>query len=265
MEHKYGAQLNNLKLRPLIMDDLELLRQWRNDKTISKYLRKIDYITSQQQLLWYNESLIQPNSYYWTIAEKDKAIGALAIYNIEEKKAEIGRIMIGDVLSQGKGYGYQALIMAIKIGFQLLKLTSYRLTVHKRNLIALHIYKKIGFTVNNNDYFCNTDDVEIEMMINKQTYEEKNQMSNNIIVFSDISIITPPRLSENSSDLLKSEVKTQGDSLENSFGGILVGLNFLNDFLRGSFWTASPAIKHKFHNNNHTATFTVLYKFLKVA
>ena len=55
-------------------------------------------------------------------------------------------------------------------------------------------------------------------------------------------VTPPPRLSENSSDLLKSEVKTQGDSLENLFEGCSRRSNFSDDFSRGSFRTACPSV-----------------------
>ena len=199
MEHKFGAELNHLILRPVMEDDLELLRQWRNSATISKYLRKIEYITSERQIVWYRDLLLNPDSYYWTITEKGKAIGALSIYNIADNVAEIGRIMIGDVSSQGKGYGYKSLIMAMKIGFLLLQVKSYNLTVHKENNVALHIYQKTGFherfQINNENHENNENnkDVELKMIINRQTYEEKNMMSNDIIVYSDIfNLIVPP-------------------------------------------------------------------------
>lgn len=112
MRHSYGARLNKLQIRPSLGTDIELLRQWRNDEFVSKYLRKISYISLKQQKEWYKTYLSQRNIYYWPIVEENRVIGALSIYNIDKKTAEIGKIMIGSSVDRGKGYGYQSFLMA---------------------------------------------------------------------------------------------------------------------------------------------------------
>lgn len=186
MEHTYGAHFKELRIRPVLLEDLELLRSWRNDASISRYLRKISYINTQQQLEWYQKSLSQHDSYSWSILDNNKVIGSLSIYDIFCDRADFGRFMIGDNFSHGKGYGYKALIMTMKIGFQLLNLKSYKLTVHEKNVAALRIYKKAGFRVVNS-YPCNGDEnsLELEMTINKQTYEETNPEFNDVAIYTD--------------------------------------------------------------------------------
>lgn len=52
LNHNYCAECGNVKLRPLIREDIEALRIWRNDKEKTKYLRQIDYITPEMQQAW---------------------------------------------------------------------------------------------------------------------------------------------------------------------------------------------------------------------
>lgn len=191
MEHSYYAELDTLYIRPLAEKDLEYLRSWRNDKQISRFFRKIDYITSVQQQHWYRHYLEQPNIYYWTILERKKAIGSLAIYDVKDTEGEIGKFMIGNPMSRGKGYGYKAFIMALKLGFQKLQLEEIRVTVHEMNIPAKKIYERIGFEVIGRHSF-NEEGDELEMFIKKEKYMDNNPISE-LIRLSDSGWVLPDK------------------------------------------------------------------------
>lgn len=180
MKHSFEARIDALSIQPLKQSDIELLRKWRNDEHIAKFFRKIGFISAQQQLQWYNKYLIE-KEYYWSIVENGKTIGALAIYNISDTDAEIGRIMIGDINARGKGYGYKALIMAMTIGFQQLNLKKFNLNVHEKNTTALNIYKLAGFIENGSHPF-NEDGKEYEMCINYEHFVNVNPIHKNVVV-----------------------------------------------------------------------------------
>ena len=180
MRHSYEARLDALFLRPLKQSDIELLRKWRNDQKISRFFRKIGFISAEQQLQWYQKYLINENDYYWAIVENYKTIGALSIYDISDTNAEIGRIMIGDINARGKGYGYKSLIMAMKIGFQRLGLQAFQLNVHEKNIRALRIYERAGFNKVGLHPF-DLEGNEYEMSIDLTTFECKNPMSKEIL------------------------------------------------------------------------------------
>lgn len=132
MEHGYYADLDALHIRPLDKKDLEALRSWRNNEQISRFFRKINYITSIQQQQWFQRYLKEPNIYYWAITEGEKTIGSLSLYDVEKSTGEIGKFMIGDSMAHGKGYGYRAFIMVLKTGFELLHLQNINVTVHEK-------------------------------------------------------------------------------------------------------------------------------------
>lgn len=176
MEHYYSAELDTLRIRPLAVKDLELLRSWRNDPYISRYFRKIEYITSTQQRQWFKRYLEEAYIYYWTIEEESKPIGSLSLYDIRESEGVIGKFMIGDPTSHGKGYGYKAFIMALKVGFEQLQLENIKVTVHEKNIPAKRIYELIGFEVIDNHPF-NEEGDELDMIIDRNTFKEVNPMA----------------------------------------------------------------------------------------
>lgn len=182
MNHNLCASLNELKIRPLAEESLELLRQWRNSSQNSIFLKKISYISESKQLCWYMKYLMEEDCYYWEIICSENLIGALSIYNIKDKKGEIGRFMIGDINYRGKGLGYRSFLMAMKIGFTNLELEYLQLDVHEKNTAALKIYKKIGFSVVGSHIF-NDEGVEYEMTIDRNTYEKYNPESALISIF----------------------------------------------------------------------------------
>ena len=94
-----------------------------------------------------------------------------------------------------------------------------------------------------------SDDNPYNSSEHSSEYISHNSEQNHIQDYSLKNVTTvmldiyPSRLSENSSNLLKSEVKTQGDSLENSFeGGVLVVLIFLTIFQEVVFGQPAPEI-----------------------
>lgn len=176
MKHGYYAELESISIRPLSETDLEYLRSWRNDEHISSYFQRMDYITATQQKQWFREYLKDPNVYYWAVVEGVKTIGSLSIYDVKGSVAEIGKFMIGDPMSHGKGYGYKSIIMALQIGFEYLKLKQIKITVHEKNISAKKIYDRAGFEIIGSHPFDERGD-EIEMIINSRTFKEVNPMA----------------------------------------------------------------------------------------
>ena len=92
----------------------------------------------------YEKYLSQERDYYWVVVEESRVVRALSIYNVERTTAEIGRIMICEQTSRGKGHEYCSIIMAMKIGSYFMNLYIFNLNVHEKNIPALNIYKKVG-------------------------------------------------------------------------------------------------------------------------
>jgi len=80
------------------------------------------------------------------LAESDTRIGHTSLHNVEHlnRNAFLG-IAIGDAAHRGKGYGAEAIRLALTYGFQTLNLNNIALTVLADNTAAIACYKKVGF------------------------------------------------------------------------------------------------------------------------
>lgn len=148
MNHEYTAHYGNVTIRPLLAEDIELLRQWRNDKDNSKYLRQIPYITQEMQKKWFENYLQNNDEICFAIIEAqtlNRVVGSLSLYNFSDKSAEFGKILIGDVEAHGKGVGYNAIHAVLDIAFNELGLEKVFLHVYDNNKVAVHLYDKVGF------------------------------------------------------------------------------------------------------------------------
>jgi RimJ/RimL family protein N-acetyltransferase len=86
---RYGVCLYRLTV-----DEMELVRNWRNDPKISQYMFFKDYITPEMQLEWFYQ-INNDYNYYWIIEYNNDKIGLVNIKNIEkEKKCGEGGIFI---------------------------------------------------------------------------------------------------------------------------------------------------------------------------
>lgn len=150
MDHNYIAQFENVKVRPLLVEDIEQLRIWRNDTVKTKFLRKLDYITPEMQLQWYKNYLNNPTEIVFAIEEIGKLhrmVGSVALYDIKNGQAEIGKIQIGDDEAHGKGVGRKALKLVAQIGFTELNLTKIYADVHQNNIASHKNFTNLGFKI----------------------------------------------------------------------------------------------------------------------
>ena len=150
MKHSYYGRYNNIELRPLEKGDIENLRKWRNDAESTKFLRKVGYITPEMQEKWFVNYLKDPDIFTFTIIENEKLkrmVGSVSIYNFRGNKAEIGKIQVGDHEAHGLGIGRKAMVIAMKIGFELISISAFDAHVHKDNVPAYKSYLDIGFKV----------------------------------------------------------------------------------------------------------------------
>lgn len=150
MEHSYGAEYQNIRLRPLEEKDIENLRIWRNDTEASRFLRPIGPVSPRMQKNWFEGCQKDPSQIIFAIEETEKLnrlVGSVALYDFDENSAELGKIQIGDPEAHGRGIGRISFAMAAWIGFQKLGVKKITASVHRENLPAYKNDMRIGFRV----------------------------------------------------------------------------------------------------------------------
>lgn len=150
MNHNYKAKYKNILLRPLMHDDIESLRVWRNDRQATRFLRQIGYITPEMQEKWYETYLENKKEITFAIVETEDIggiIGSISIYDIAGDTAEFGKLQIGEHRAHGRGIGSLATTMALLIAFDKIGVTRIVGCVHQENIAAHKSYMRIGFRI----------------------------------------------------------------------------------------------------------------------
>ena len=146
-------QTENIRLRALEPEDIDILYKWENDTRIwkisntiapfSKYiLRK--FIEDQKYDIYETKQLrmiIESRS-------DKRAVGAIDLFDIDptNRRAGIG-ILVYEDRDQGQGYASAALTEMIKYAFQILGLNQLYCNVLSNTLRSLNLFKSKGFTV----------------------------------------------------------------------------------------------------------------------
>lgn len=151
MKHSFFAEYGTLKLMPIIREDIDSLRKWRNDKSINSFLRDIGYITVERQEKWFQEYLINDEEIAFGIhdsqIDNNNIIGSISLYNIDMNahKAMVGHFLIGSELAHSRSIGKNSIVMVVKAGHDLLGLNTFDATVHPDNLPSQKCFRKTGF------------------------------------------------------------------------------------------------------------------------
>ncbi len=150
MDHNYFAQYGNVLLRPLCHDDIEYLRHWRNNLEETRFLRPIGIISPEKQEQWFQNYLLDPREITFAIVETKelkRIVGSVSIYEIEDDRAEFGKIRVGDPAAHGKGIGRTATVLALAVGFERLGLQKITACVHRENIAARSNDLRVGFRI----------------------------------------------------------------------------------------------------------------------
>lgn len=104
------------------------------------------------------------------------------MYNFNNDSCEVGKIVIGDSSSHGKGIGYKSLLLVITLAIRKLEIRSFRLDVHEDNIPARNTYDKVGFKVIGKHNF-EKGGYELEKEITSDRFFELNLIAEKIEVF----------------------------------------------------------------------------------
>ena len=110
MQHDYVIKNNKFILTPVTEADIELMRGWRNSPLNHSSFLTNNYIDMDQQKRWFENYLQKTNDIMFIVKDLEdsgKRVGMLGLYDIDndKKRAEFGRLLIGEPSTRGKGLG----------------------------------------------------------------------------------------------------------------------------------------------------------------
>lgn len=135
----------NIELKKIEIEDLELLRKWRMQENVTKYMLTNPIITQESQLEWFNKISHDNSRQDYVIIVDQTKIGYYGITNIDKElsSCEIG-FYIGEECYRGKGIFKVVQNKIENIIFYELKLNKVIINVLSDNPI-IDLYKKNGF------------------------------------------------------------------------------------------------------------------------
>lgn len=142
---KYGVTLNRVT-----EDKIELIRKWRNDPKISKFMEFQDHITSEMQKVWF-EKINNDNNYFFLIEFEGQEIGMINIKDIDPLKKEgEGGIFIYNEDYLNSDISFRSSLCITDFIFESLKLKTVCAHIRKDNKRAITYNKLLGFKISNN-------------------------------------------------------------------------------------------------------------------
>ncbi len=170
MKHEFRIQNKNIELLPLEHSDIFWLRKWRNNSENTKFLRKIPYITIEDEEIWYESYLKNDNEMIFAIYENqvlNKIVGSLALYDFKQDGCTLGKILIGDCNAHHKRVGLNSVMGAVQIAFNDMKYDWVDLYVYCENIRALTIYRQAGFKIEKS-YITGDGLEEVHMILRRK-------------------------------------------------------------------------------------------------
>lgn len=149
-------QDDRVRLRLLLAGDLPRTLAWRNQDHIRRWFFFSDPLTPEQHAAWFEQYQERDDDFVFIIEDVQGSgapVGQVAIYHIDwpARRAEFGRLMIGEPSAAGKGLARAATELVLRIAFEDLALDEVYLEVFANNAAAISIYEKSGFKLTDQD------------------------------------------------------------------------------------------------------------------
>lgn len=138
----------NIILRPITLDDTDLIVKWRNNPSVEQNFIFREKFTSQMHENWMHTQVETGRVIQYIVEEKDdhRPVGSVYFRDVNRlyNSAEFG-IFIGEDDARGKGYGKEITSLFVNYGFESLGLHRIQLRLVKGNTAAARTYKSVGF------------------------------------------------------------------------------------------------------------------------
>lgn len=162
-------------LRRLTEDKLEMIRNWRNDPKIVRYMDYKEYITPEMQTKWFDK-INNNNNYYFLIEYKEAEIGLINIRDIDYENGQgEGGIYIYEDNYLNSDISFRSALLLFDFCFEQLSLKKIIAHILKSNKRAIQYNIAVGYQlVDVNDpnenqlYVLTKDNFQIKKELIKQ-------------------------------------------------------------------------------------------------
>jgi UDP-4-amino-4,6-dideoxy-N-acetyl-beta-L-altrosamine N-acetyltransferase len=139
---------NNIYLRPITVEDTDMVLSWRNKKEVVENFIYRKPITREEHLNWLATKVDKGLVHQFIVClnEYNRPVGSVYLQHFDEenKKAESG-IFMGDESIKGKGIGTEAIVLLKNYAFETLGLHKLMARVLAYNAASLRLHEKAGY------------------------------------------------------------------------------------------------------------------------
>jgi len=136
----------DIKLVELTIDDIEIVRQWRNSEDVSKYMYTDGTISSEDQLAWFKSVSNSSKCKYWIIEYNGTKVGLANLVDINQAlQSCYWAFYLGDTSIRGAGIGAKVEYNVLEFVFNELNLNKLRCEVFVSNEQVIRMHEKFGF------------------------------------------------------------------------------------------------------------------------
>lgn len=136
-----------LRLRPLERENLKFVHELNNNAKIMSYWFEEPYEAFVELQDLYDKHIHDQGERRFIVAKDDEMVGIVELVEIDyiHRRAEFQIII--DPKHQGHGFAVSATRLAMNYAFFVLNMHKLYLVVDTKNEAAIHVYKKVGFSV----------------------------------------------------------------------------------------------------------------------
>jgi RimJ/RimL family protein N-acetyltransferase len=135
----------NVDIRPVNINDSQMVLNWRNDSSVRKWSQKTELIDVDAHQKWFMDWILDYSrkGFFYIIQTKKASVGMLRLDFESKNTLEISIIV--DPRYQGQGVARSAIRIALAEVQKKLSETTIRATVHCDNLGSIRLFSKLGF------------------------------------------------------------------------------------------------------------------------
>jgi RimJ/RimL family protein N-acetyltransferase len=139
-----------IRLRLLEEADLAVTLAWRNQDHIRRWFLTSGLIAPEQHRAWFDQYRNRDDDFVFVIEETrtlDRPVGQAALYHVDwpARRAEFGRLLIGDADARGLGLAKEATRRLVDEALNGWGLREVHLECLATNAAALAVYDACGF------------------------------------------------------------------------------------------------------------------------